>query len=398
MKRFRWFIPLLWCIAAASTAQGFISPQDEPGQNPAAAPTGLIPRSHEEREARYRAIHHIILNVLAVDDFKLPVTGLKPQDLVLMDNGRPQELATFREVKGDQGIAPPHIFLILDAVNSTGRSIADDEKEIGKYLELNQGRLTYPTSVATFTYAGIKASRTSLDGSSLIEDSKSLFKDLHPYTCKSSSDDTARPLPLTGHGDRNISLSIQKIDDGNCMNEKFTLSVRALSDFAAAQLNVLGRVIVIWIGPGWPLLTGPEFQPDTAEIKANFFDHIVQLSRTLREAQVTVDAVDSPEMFRKPELQSLHAKPFAEGPLTETQATASDLALQAIAIQSGGRVSEGKSIVAQIGRCVTDLQTYYALSFESPPSSKPDEYHSVHVEVNKSGVKAFTNTLYYGEP
>jgi hypothetical protein len=99
-----------------------------------------------------------------------------------------------------------------------------------------------------------------------------------------------------------------------------------LSDLANAQRNVLGRVIIVWIGPGWPLLTGPEFHPDTAEIKENFFDHIVELSRTLREAQVTVDAVSSPDLFRKPELQNVRVKPFAEGPLTETQATASDLA------------------------------------------------------------------------
>ena len=172
----------------------------------------------------------------------------------------------------------------------------------------------------------------------------------------------------------------------------------AFTDLATAQRNAPGRVIVMWIGPGWPLLTGPEFHPDTAEVKANFFDHIVELSRTLREAQVIVDAVYSPDMFRKSELQSAQGKPFAEGPLTEKQATASDLALQAIATQSGGRVLESKSIAAQIAACVADVKSYYALSFDSIPSSKPDEYHSLQLKVNKPGVKLFTNTLYYGEP
>jgi VWFA-related protein len=179
---------------------------------------------------------------------------------------------------------------------------------------------------------------------------------------------------------------------------RVTLSLTALNDLANAQKDVLGRVIVIWIGPGWPLQIGPEFHPDTAQVQANFFDHIVQLSRTLREAQLTVDAVYSPEIFQRSGLQSVHAKSFADGPLTEKQATAGDLALQAIATQSGGRILESKSIAAQIARCVADVQTYYALSFDSIPSSKPNEYHSLQVKVNKSGVKAFTNTLYYGEP
>jgi VWFA-related protein len=398
MARFRWFVALLWCIAATSTAQGFPSSQAESGQSPASPPLTLIPRSHEEREARYRAIHHMILNVLAVDDLKMPVTGLRAQDFVLLDNGQPQELASFREVKGDQGIAPPHVILILDAVNNTSRSIAFETKEIGKYLELNQGRLMYPTSIATLIPSGFKISRTSIDGSFLLQESRTLFKDIHPYECKSSSDGGARALPLSGHGDANIGFSVEKINDGNCLNERFTLSLTALNDLANAQKDVLGRVIVIWIGPGWPLLIGPEFHPDTAQVQANFFDHIVQLSRTLREAQLTVDAVYSPDMFQRSELQSVHAKSFADGPLTEKQATAGDLALQAIATQSGGRILESKSIAAQIARCVADVQTYYAISFDSIPSSKPNEYHSLQVKVNKSGVKAFTNTLYYGEP
>jgi VWFA-related protein len=397
MPRFGWFVALLWCVTATSTGRGFPHSQAESGQSPAAAPLTLIPRSHEERERRYRAIHHLILNVLAVDEFNTPVSGLKPQDFVLMDNGQPQELSSFREVSAGQGIASPHVILILDAVNNTRRSIALEAKEIGKYLVSDQGRLQFPTSIATLTASGFKASQPSVDRSVLSDESRSLFKNVHPYECKSSSDDAAQALPLSGHGDMNIGLSIETINDGNCLNDRFKLSLTALTDLATAQRDVLGRVVVIWVGPGWPLLTGPAFHPDSAEIKANFFDRIVELSRTLREAQVTVDAAYSPDMFRKSELKSGQVRPFAEGPLTEEQATAGDLSLQAIATQSGGRILESKSIAAQIARCVADMQTYYALSFDSVPSSRPDEYHSLQVKVKKPGVKALTNTLYYGE-
>jgi VWFA-related protein len=398
MARILWLIALFSCIAATSTAQGLPPSQSESGQSPAAARPTLIPRSHEEREAEYRANHRLILNVLAVDEFNRPVTGLSAQDFVLFDNGQPQELASFREVNGDQGIAPPHIMLILDAVNNNSRSIAFEIKEIGKYLGSNQGRLKFPTSIATLTPSGFDSSRTSIDGSVLSQESKTLFKDIHPYECKSSSDDVANAQPLSGHGNSNIGLSVEKINDGNCLNERFTLSVTALNDLAAAQKNAPGRVIVIWIGPGWPLLSGPEFHPDTAEIQANFFDHIAQLSRTLREAQVTVDAVSTPDLLRKPELQNVQVKSLAEGPHTEDQATASDMALQAIATQSGGRILKSNNIADQIARCVADVQTYYALSFDSLPSSKPDEYHSLQVKVNKPGIRVFTNTLYYAEP
>jgi VWFA-related protein len=395
MARFRWNVVLLSCIAATATAQ---SPQSQSDQTPSAAHPTLIPRSHEEREARYRAFHQIILNVLPVDELNTPATGLSAQDFVLLDNGHPQELASFREVTGQQSVAPPHIVLVLDAVNNSARSIADEIKEIGKHLALNQERLPYPTSVATLTSSGFRSTQPSTDGAALLQESRTLFNDIRPFECKSSSDNAASATPLSGHGDKNMGISIEKIIDGTCLNERFTLSVTALQGLASAQKNVPGRVIVIWIGPGWPRLTGPEFHQDKAETKANFFDHIVQLSTTLREAQVTVDAVSSPDLSRNPELQSVQSKPLAEGPLTEAQATASDMALQAIATQSGGRVLESKSIADQIAKCVADVQTYYALSFDSMPSSKPDEYHSLHVKVSKPGVKVLTNTLYYGEP
>jgi VWFA-related protein len=398
MAQFRWIVALLLCIAATSSGQQLPPAQTESSQSPAASPLTLIPRSHAEREQRYRDLHRIILNVLAVDQSNLPATGLKPQDFVLIDNGRPQELATFREMHGEQVVVQPHIILVLDAVNNTSRSIAFEIKEIGKYLASIQGSLKYPTSIATLTSAGFKTSQTSVDSSALLQESKTLFNGIRPYECKSSADDAAHASPLSGHGDKSIGASVQKTDDGNCLNHKFTLSVTALGDLASAQQDVPGRVILIWIGPGWPLLTGPEFLADTAEIKANFFDHIVHLSRTLREAQVTVYAVSSPDMFRQAAFESSPGKSLAEGPLTEKQATANDLALQAIATQSGGRILESNSIAAQISRCVADAQVYYALSFDSIPSSLPDEYHSLQVKVNKPGVTVFTNSLYYAEP
>lgn len=398
MTRFRWFAAVTCFVAATLPGQRVASSQAGSDRSPAAAPLVLIPRSHEERERGYLALHHIVLNVLAVDESGSPVTGLKPQDFVLMDNGRPQKVASFSEVNGDRGIAPPHVFLVLDAVNNTGRSIEFEVKQIDEFLRMNQGHLLYPTSIAILTRFGLRATGRSTDGSILLQESRDLFKDIPHYECDSLSDEATDALAPTGHGDDTIGVSIQKINDGNCLNDKFTLSLTSLYKLALKQTDVPGRVVVVWIGPGWPLLSGPEFHPDTAEIKTNFFDYVVQLSRTLREAQVTVDAVYSPDMFRKSELRGLPLRSFAEGPRRQEQATASDLALPAIATQSGGRVLMSKDLAAQITRCIGDLRSYYVLSFDYVPSATPDDYHSVHVTTRVPGVQILTNTLFYGEP
>lgn len=392
------FVALLSCITLPAIGQSNSSSQNTAGQQPAprSLPLTLIPRSREERERTYRSEHQIRLNVVIVDESDRQVGGLNPNDFTLTDNRQPQKLTSFREVNGSKGIAPANIMLLLDAVNNTSRSIAYEIGEIDRFLGLNQGHLTFPTSLAVLTSSGVRVSQSSLSGAKLSRESRTLFKNIQPYTCENSQETS--PFPASGHGDKNIGFSVEKVNDGDCLNKKFVLSLTQLRDLALAQQNTPGRVILIWIGPGWPQLTGPEFQRDTPEIKQNFFDHIVELSRILREAQVTVDAVYSPDMFPKTEGGSMREGPLDEGVPTEDQATASSLALAVIAKQSGGRVLEGRNIAEYIAKCSADAQTYYALSFDSVPSSKPDEYHSLRVQVNRPGVRVFTTASYYGEP
>ena len=97
---------------------------------------------------------------------------------------------------------------------------------------------------------------------------------------------------------------------GFCLNLRFQLSVSALKRLAAEQEDVPGRVILIWTGRGWPLLSAHEFRPYSAALKQNFFDNLVEVTNALREAQVTLEAVFSPDLFRTLELRSDHDNAF----------------------------------------------------------------------------------------
>jgi hypothetical protein len=57
-----------------------------------------------------------------------------------------------------------------------------------------------------------------------------------------------------------------------------------IEKLADQQQNLPGRAVVVWLGPGWPLLNDPRFLPDTAQIQARYFDHVVGLSTELRAA------------------------------------------------------------------------------------------------------------------
>jgi hypothetical protein len=87
---------------------------------------------------------------------------------------------------------------------------------------------------------------------------------------------------------------------------------------------------------------------------------------------VTLDAVFSPDLYRRVELRTDHDNAFFNGVRTENEMTGSSLSLQMLAHQSGGLVLiDGKDLAAEIAQCVADAQLYYALSFELPPAVQP---------------------------
>jgi VWFA-related protein len=375
------------------------TPQATSGQSTMPAPNRpvkLIPRSAEVRERTYRAEHHVILNVFVADASGNPVTGLKQEDFTLLDNQQPQQIASFKAVMGSTPMAPAHVLLMLDSVNNSTSTIAYAGKELEKFLGRNQGSLAYPVSIVRLTDSGTSASQPSRDGNALIGELRMLPNDVHVNRRDQESPPSLITFGPLFDPSKIISPPNPVAED---MNQRFLVSIPAVAGLAAEQEDVPGRVILVWIGPGWPLLSGPGILPDTPEIKRNFFAHIVDLSTELREAQMTVDAVSSPKMLREAGLGGNYYQAFLNGVTTVDQAKAGNLALPVLAYQSGGQVLEkSKDLAAAIDRCIADAGSYYVLSFDSVPAANPDQYRSLQVKVNKPGLTARTNMSYYARP
>ncbi len=400
MPELRWLVLLLLGFAFPSLAQETTpSPAASPqSTSPAGTPgVTLIPRTHEEREDRYRAQHRILLNVQVTDGSGKPVTGLNEEDFTLLDNGEPQKVASFRVVKGSVGFAPVRIVLMLDAVNNSIRDINRDSRSIEHFLKQGQGLLTYPTSIAILTSAGTRIGQPSKDRDAVDGELRMLSKSVHEFDC---ADENQTEHVVSLGGISTIGLDgIHPDPKGDCLNQRFRHSVSALKSYATEQTSVPGRVILIWIGPGWPLLLSRGFRADTAALKQNFFDNYVELSTSLREAQITLDAVFSPDLFRTVQARSDHDDAFFNGVPSKEQVTASSMGLQVLAHQSGGQILVvGKNLEGEIAQCIADADSYYVLSFDSPPAAALGEFHSLQVKVNRPGLTVRTNTAYYGQP
>jgi VWFA-related protein len=385
---------LAWSFNRALPAQ-IPSGQGEP--RPDRVPQ-LIPRTHDEREARYLTQHRIILNVSVSDASGKPFTELKESDFTLIDNHQPRKLLSVQSVGDAAKKNETHVILVFDTVNSSSRKLRSFVKEFERYLGREKVPLVYPLSIGIFSGSDIDVGQPSRDREALLDAIRQRAGDLHSTGClesESPAETSVTPPGMAGAG----SVRSPSMGTLACKNQRFTSSVSALDRLAQQQVQIPGRVILIWMGAGWPLLTDRQFTPDTQQLKESFFYQLVRVSTALKEAQITLDAVASPDDSPNPESLATHDVAFFEGVSSPDQARAGNLGLHALTHQSGGQIFPNTSdIPAQIRACIADADSYYVLTFDSPPAAQFGEYHALEVKVLKPELIVRASTLYYTEP
>jgi VWFA-related protein len=314
------------------------------------------------------AASSISLDVVVTPKSGPPVADLQQQDFTILDNKTPRHITSFHAVAGSQ--APIHVLIVLDAVNVPYESIAWSRGEIDKFLHANGGRLAYPTQLAFFTDKGMQIQQAfSTDGNEL----------------SSSLDQYAVGL-------RDIRRSSQYE-----ASDRFNLSIRALGSLSVSQAQLPGRKLILWVSPGWPLLSGPRIYLDDKQ-ENQLFSTIVGLSTQMREAAVTLYNAN-PIGAAEGAGREFYYESFLKGVSKPSQVVVGDLSLQVIAAQSGGLVLSGSNnLTALLQQCVADGQAYYELSFDPPPADHANEYHHIEVQVAKPGLTARTREGYYLQP
>ena len=398
MSALNWMSALAACVALSLAAQMAPPFPAQSGQSTAAGPDQsprLIPRSLPERQRRYQFEHRMVLNVQVTDASGKPAMGLKAQDFTLLEDEKPRTGLSFHAVDGGTAITPAHVILVLDTVNNSSRNIASDHREIQKFLQQRQDLLTYPTSIAVVSDSGMEVGRPARERAALLDELKDLTSRLHTISCADEANPNEAFVALMMPGVVTTAESARQLD---CLNQRFILSVSALGKLAEEQVNVPGRVILVWIGPGWPHLYNQQFRDNNAAVRRNLFLNLVETSTALREAQVTLDVISPSDFFRRTESLNDRDKAHLNGLRKEDEVTAGSLSLQAFAHQSGGQILiQNKNIPDGIAACIADAGSYYVLSFDTAPAAAPSEYHSLEVKVDKPGMTVRTNTMYYAE-
>jgi VWFA-related protein len=297
-----------------------------------------------------------------------PAGELSEKDFTVLDNKRPSPIVSFAAVEGKQ--APVEVVIVIDSVNTPYTYLGYQRDQIVKYLRSDGGALPYPTTFAVLT-----------------DTSFQLFQG-----ASTNGNAVATELEHTDIGLREINRS----EGFWGAADRMTLSLNALRSLTVVEEKKPGRKLVLWVSPGWPLLSGPEVELDGNEAD-EVYHNAITFSRELRKADITLYSVNSWGVTESVG-REFYYQSFLKGLKGPADAEWGNLALQVLAAQSGGLVLSSNDAVTMIKQCVADADQYYRIALDPAPDGKPNEYHQIEVKVAQNGLVARTRTGYYGRP
>ena len=292
------------------------------------------------------------------------------KDFTIIDNKHKQPITSFRAVSGRDSKAK--VIVVLDAVNIDYERVAFAREEIEKYLRAEGGQLTHPTAFALLTDKGMQIQEQySTDGNSI-----------------------AAAVEANITGLREIRRSSQY---GGF--ERYNISIEGLRQLVEREVSTPERKIVLFVSPGWPLLSGPAVENalDTKQQK-QLFETLVVVITQMQRANITLYSAN-PLGAGESESRVLYYESFLKGVNESRRMEPGNLALQVLAVQSGGRAIDFNNDVSGVLRqSVADTQNYYEISFEPAPADPKNYYHRVEVKLAKPDLTARARMGYYFAP
>jgi len=318
--------------------------------------------------------HSIVLDVVVTDKSGKPVSGLQEQDFSILDDKTAAKITSFHasERTAEPSDPPVQAILVVDAVNGSSQNVIYEAQQLQKFLRHDNGRLPMPMSLAIFTDTSAQIQpQPTLDGNIL-----------------------ADGLGANQPGLRTLGRSA----GFNGAAERLQLSLGTLERIAQYESAREGRKLLIWISPGWPLLSEPGIQL-TEKDQRMLFNSVVQFSEQLRDARITLYSIDPLGMNDAGSLRTFYYQSFLKGVTSAKKVDSGNLALQVISTQSGGLVlNSSNDFQKLVATPLVDATAFYTLSFDAARADHSDEYHALQVKVDKPGLTARTRTGYYAQP
>jgi VWFA-related protein len=315
----------------------------------------------------------ITVHVTVTDKSGHLVSGLQKSDFTLLDDRHAVPIQDFDAASPAQ---PPLVMILIDQVNSqittqvgnsyAFRDLSQTQTQIGNFLASYHSHLPFPVSLMFLTNSGVDEIKPTVDGTAL-------------------SAVLRQHLP---------QLQVMKKALYQRLN-LFNISLDNLETILANKANVPQRKLLIWVGSGWPVIDTPSVTL-TIQQQKQFFQSIVVMSDLLRVTNTTLYAVDPEGNTDVGNSNTVFWQDFLKPVTRVDKALPGDLALQVLALQSGGLLRIGGNNVAQaVTACTQDASGGYDLTFQPQADSNMTTFHPLEVKLDKRGLKARTLDGYY---
>lgn len=330
--------------------------------------SSLAPLLAQQAQSNAAVSPKVTLDFVVTPGTGSPVEGLTQDDFTVSDNKNPEAITSFRQLGGDA--EPMQILIVLDAINAPFTLVSSERDQIIRFLRARPEHLPALTSLAVVTDTEIYMQpRPSTDGKAL-----SAALEHHMLGLRT----LRRSTGLEG------------------ATERANLSLHALTQLAARESATPGRKLILWVSPGWPLLSGPGVHL-TPKQEQRIFSSVVQITEELRQNQITLYALNG-FGATEPLLWSEYYQGFTKPLVKPYDANIGNLALQVFAQQSGGLVLNSNDLGGLLKRALEDASAYYEITYDKPAAERQNEFHSVAVQVDKPGLTVRGINGYYSQP
>jgi VWFA-related protein len=301
-----------------------------------------------------------------------PVAGLTEPNFTILDNGAAAKILSFKAVKQPADDPPIQVYILLDTVNSNIQLVSIMRDRIAEFLKKSGPTLPYPLSFVVLSDKGAQI----------------------PTTPSTSTADLLADL-------NNIQTQLRTITRSTGFYgalERVQISLSALDQFAQVQHDRPGRKLLIWIGPGWPYLSGTGIDL-TSRDRIALFNNVVSLSTLLELSRVTLSSVDPSGVTDAGTYRTFFYESFLKGLPSYKNAEWGNLTVQVLAIHSGGQVlNSGNNIAGEIAQCIDDASAFYVITIPRARAEEPNTLHTIQVKIPDTNLKPRTIFGYYAQP
>ena len=346
----------------------------------------------------------IKLDVVVTDRSSKPAAGLDQSNFGLLDNGQPTTILSFHaNIPASSGNGTS-VVLLIDTISLTFKMAAYERDAVKTFLRKNGGHLSQPVSIFLLSDRGMwPVAQPSRDGNALAA------------AVAHNQELSMAPSPLRGQSLVPISLQ----------DHPALSALKALRDVAVIERSKPGRKLLLWVGASWEIGNAASYGLRSG---SEALDTLAWFSTLLRESRITIDILPLGETDARI-LKSGGLKPPSSSTSTlPTSAGPPSLDINALAVESGGRVVEptsnmpdetpilpqhwnpnmitavlvGTGITAglenEIENCIRDADIFYTVSFNPGVVNQADQYHALEIRLANPGLTAHTSKGYYDQP